>query len=257
MLINTKLGIIPLSKFMQLLVTQSLTAEHFKLPNGEYNVEIINMHIPNINKSKYVHILYYIILYPCYLPLVTEFCKNNLIKISDCTIQPDNIVDPINYCHDVFIPVLAKYGFDCNLATTTNKFYEGIMKLSTIKTMIANNIIDPIVFFSQIDYNNFINHMVFSIMAAVKSTTPEKQNIIIEQYMLGLSLLFKYSNNTFTTQHFNKILTCKNTSIVHRILRYIKLHPAKFSIVQSALCTDSEFVTEEIRELVNEYYISQ
>lgn len=256
MLINTKLGVIPLSKFMQLLVTQSLTAEHFKLPNGEYNVEIINMHIPNINKSKYVHILYYIILYPCYLPLVTELCKNNLIKIEECTIQPDNIIDPINFCHDVYISVLAKYGFECNLVTTRNKFYEGIMKLQTIKIMIANNIITPTIFFSQIDYDKFINHMVFSIMAAAKSTTPEKQNIIVEQYMLGLSLLFKYSSQIFTTQHLNKILTCKNTSIVHRIMRYIKLHPAKFSIIQTALCTDSEFVTEEIRELVNEYCVS-
>lgn len=241
---------------MKLLVAQSLNSDYFKVPNGAYNVELINMHIPNVNKSKYVHILYYIILYPHYLPLVTEFCRNNLIKIDDCSIQPDNIIDPINYCNDVFIPVLAKYGFECDLTTTCNKFYEGIMKLSTVKIMIANNIITPEVFFSQIDYNKFINHMVFSIIAAAKTMTPEKQDIIVEQYMLGLSLLFKYSHNIFTTQHLNKILTCKNSTVVHRIMRYIKLHPAKFSIIQSALCTDSEFVTEEIREIVNEYCIS-
>lgn len=256
MLINTKVGVISLQKFMKLLVAQSLNSDYFKVPNGAYNVELINMHIPNVNKSKYVHILYYIILYPHYLPLVTEFCRNNLIKIDDCSIQPDNIIDPINYCNDVFIPVLAKYGFECDLTTTCNKFYEGIMKLSTVKIMIANNIITPEVFFSQIDYNKFINHMVFSIIAAAKTMTPEKQDIIVEQYMLGLSLLFKYSHNIFTTQHLNKILTCKNSTVVHRIMRYIKLHPAKFSIIQSALCTDSEFVTEEIREIVNEYCIS-
>lgn len=256
MLINTKIGAISLQKFMKLLVAQSLNSDYFKVPNGAYNVDLINMHIPNVNKTKYVHILYYIILYPHYLPLVTEFCKNNLIKIDDCTIQPDNIIDPINYCNDVFIPVLARYGFECNLVTTTNKFYEGIMKLSTVKIMIANNIITPEVFFSQIDYNNFINHMVFSIIAATKSMTHEKQDIIVEQYMLGLSLLFKYSRNIFTTQHLNKILTCKHSTVVCRIMRYIKLHPAKFSIIPTALCTDSEFVTEEIREIVNEYYIS-
>lgn len=242
---------------MKLLVAQSLNSEYFKHPNGEYNLELINMHVPNIDRSKYVHILYYIILYPHYLPLVTEFCKNNLIKISDCSIQPDNIIDPINYCHDVFITVLAKYGFECNIVTTSNKFYEGVIKLSTIKIMIANNIITPEVFFSQIDYNKFINHMVFSIIAAAKSMPPEKQNIIVEQYMLGLSLLFKYNINVFTTQHLNKILTCKNSTVVHRIMRYIKLHPAKFSIISTALCTDSEFVTPEIRDIVNEYCISK
>lgn len=254
MLINTKVGVISLQKFMKLLVAQSLNSEYFKHPNGEYNLELINIHIPNVNKTKFVHILYYIILYPHYVQLVTEFCKNNLINISDCTIQPDNIVDPINYCHDVYIPILAKYGFECNLETTSNKFYEGIMKLPTIKIMITNNIIKPSVFFTKIDYNKFINHMVFSIIAAMQC---DKSDIIIEQYMLGLSLLFKYSNNIFTTQHLNKILTCKNKTIVHRVIRYIKLHPAKFNIIQAALCTDSEFVTPEIRDIVNEYCISK
>lgn len=254
MLINTKIGTYPLNKFMQLLVTEKLTLDHFKLPNNDFNVELINIHIPNINKTKFVHILYYLILYPSYLSLVTEFCKHNIIKINECTIQPDNIIDPINYCNNVYISVLSKYGFDCNLEVTENKFIEGILTYSTIQELIKNKIIIPEIFFSKIDYNNYLNHMILSIMAAAKSMTEDKQKIIIEQYMIGLAVLFKYSNNIFTSQHMNKILTCKNKIVVLRILRYSNLNPTKFNINPNYLCIDNDLVTEDIKNIIIENF---
>lgn len=254
MLINTKAGTYPLNKFMQLLVTEKLSIDHFKLPNNDYNVELINMHIPNINKTKFVHLLYYLILYPTYLPIVTEFCRNNIIKISECTIQPDNIIDPINYCNNVYIHLLHQYGFDCNIETTQNKFIEGILTYSTIQELIKSKIINPEIFFSQIDYNKYINHMVLSIMAAAKSMTEDKQKIIIEQYMIGLAVLFKYSSNIFTSQHMNKILTCKNSIVVRRILRYAKVNPTKFNIIPNYLCLDNDLVTDDIKQIIENYF---
>lgn len=254
MLINSKIGNFTLNKFMELLVTQKLTINHFKLPNNQYNVELINLHVPNIGKTKFVHIIYYIILYPCYLSLIKEFCAHNLIKINECTIQPDNIIDPLNYCNNVYIPVLHLYGFECDINTLKNKFVEGIVTYQTIQIFIKHKIIIPEIFFTQIDYNTFLNHMILSIMAAEKSVTQQKQNIIIEQYMVGLALLFKYSNNKFTTQHFNKIISCKNVNIIRRIIKYIKINPHKFDIKQNMICIDNDFITEDIKNIiVNEY----
>lgn len=250
MLINTKLGKFQLNELMQFLVTRKLTIDHFRLPNNYFNIELINIHVPNINHTKYVHLLYYLILYPEYLSLVTQFCENNLIKIEDVSIQPDNIIDPINYCHPIFIKILSTYGFTCNLNTTRNKFLEGVLLHSTIKSLIAHHIIIPETFFSKISYDDYLNHMIISIMAAAKSISADRQKIIIEQYMLGLALLFKYSANIFTTSHLNKVLSCKNKEVVQRVLRYIQLNPSKFDIIYDNICLDSEFVTEDIRNIV-------
>lgn len=250
MLINTKIGKFQLNELMQLLVTRKLTIDHFRLSNNYFNVELINIHVPNINHTKYVHLLYYLILYPEYLSLVTQFCKNNLIRIEDVSIQPDNIIDPINFCHPIFIPVLSTYGFTCDLTTTRNKFLEGVLLHSAIKAMIAQQLIIPEKFFSAINYDDYLNHMIISVMAATKSTAIDRQKIIIEQYMLGLALLFKYSTNIFTTSHLNKILSCRNIEVVQRVLRYIKINPDKFNIVSKHICLDSDFITDDIRDIV-------
>lgn len=255
MLINSKIQTFTLNEFMQLLVTQKLTINHFKHHNNQYNVELINLHVPNINKTKFVHILYYIILYPCYLPIVKEFCKNNLIKINECTIQPDNIIDPLNYCHNVYIPVLTSYGFDCDLQTLKNKFIEGIVTYPTIQLFIKYKIIIPNVFFTEIDYNKFLNHMILSIMAANKSMSEQKQNVIIEQYMLCLALLFKYSTNVFNTQHFNKIISCNNVAIIRRVINYIKTNPLKFDINKHLICSDSDFIAPHIKDIIENDFI--
>ena len=92
--------------------------------------------------------------------------------------------------------------------------------------------------------------MIISIIAAKKSLNDEKQNIIIEQYMLGLGLLFKYSSEKFNTMHFNKILTCNNVNIVKRVLRYIKLHPTNFNIIYSNLNIDDDLISNDIKNII-------
>lgn len=255
MLINTINGTLTINEFMKLLVSQKLSINHFKMSDGRYNKELINLHIPNVNKSKIVHILYYLILYPCYKNIVKEFCDKKLLNLIDCTIQPENIIDPLNYCHQDFIVILRNYGFNCNLDTLRNKFIEGILTHGMIKEYINVGIIDPIIFFSSVDYNIFINHMVLSIMAAMKSMTKEKVELITEQYMIGLALMFKHSRNPFTTQHFNKLLTCKDHLVIARVLKYITANPSHlFQIQPKLICLDKELVTEQIIQLVVNFY---
>lgn len=250
MLINTKIGKFTIIDIIKLLVNKKLTINHFILPNNDFNLELINLHVPNIQKTKFLHILYYMILYPEYYYIIEEFCKRKLIIISEVTIYPDNIIDPINFCHPVYIKLLYNYGFTCDLNTTRNKFIEGVLSYQIIKQMIDLNIINTTIFFNNIRYDEYLNHMVISIIAAAKSTNEEKQKIIIEQYMLGLGLLFKYSSEKFNTMHFNKILTCNNIEIVKRILRYIKLHPKNFNIIYSNLNIDNDLVSNDIKNII-------
>ncbi|MBR2022333.1 MAG: hypothetical protein IJ997_01440, partial [Mycoplasmataceae bacterium] len=235
MLINTQVGKFTIIDIIKLLVNKKLTIKHFILPNNAFNLELINIHLPNVQKTKFIHILYYLILYPEYYNIIEEFCKRKLIIISEVTIHPDNIIDPINFCHPIYIKLLYDYGFTCDLNTTKNKFIEGVLSYQMIKQMIDINIINPKIFFNNVKYDEYLNHMIISIIAAKKSLNNEKQNIIIEQYMLGLGLLFKYSSEKFNTMHFNKILTCNDINIVKRVLRYIKLHPTNFNIIYSNL----------------------
>lgn len=250
MLINTKAGRFTVNELIKILVTKRLTINHFRLSNGDFNVELINLHVPNVSKSKFLHILYYLILYPEYYSIVNELCNRNLIRIDDVTIQPDHINDPINYCHPVYIKLLYEYGFTCDTETLKNKFIEAVIPYETMKIFIDNKIINPVIFFNNIKFDDYLNHMIISILAAGKI---DKQKLIIDQYMIGLALLFKYSREKFNTQHFNKIITCKNTDVVKRILRYIKLHPDKFSIVYSNVISDNDLVTEEIKKSIQDF----
>lgn len=250
MLINTQVGKFTIIDIIKLLVNKKLTIKHFILPNNAFNLELINIHLPNVQKTKFIHILYYLILYPEYYNIIEEFCKRKLIIISEVTIHPDNIIDPINFCHPIYIKLLYDYGFTCDLNTTKNKFIEGVLSYQMIKQMIDINIINPKIFFNNVKYDEYLNHMIISIIAAKKSLNNEKQNIIIEQYMLGLGLLFKYSFEKFNTMHFNKILTCNDINIVKRVLRYIKLHPTNFNIIYSNLNIDDDLISNDIKNLI-------
>ena len=250
MLINTKLGKYTIIDIIKILVNKKLTIDYFILPNNNFNIELINIHIPNIQKTKFIHILYYLILYPEYYSIIEEFCKRKLIIISAVTIQPDNIIDPINFCHPIYIELLYNYGFTCDLNTTRNKFIEGVLSHKIVNKMIDLNIINPRIFFNNIRYDEYLNHMIISIIAASKSMNEEKQSIIIEQYMLGLGLLFKYSTEIFNTMHLNKILTCNNINIVKRVLRYINLHPANFNVIYSNLNIDNDLVSDDIKNII-------
>ena len=250
MLINTQVGKFTVIDIIKLLVNKKLTIKHFILPNNAFNLELINIHVPNVQKTKFIHILYYLILYPEYYNIIEEFCKRKLIIISEVTIHPDNIIDPINFCHPIYIKLLYDYGFTCDLNTTKNKFIEGVLSYQMIKQMIDINIIYPIIFFNNVKYDEYLNHMIISIIAAKKSLNDEKQNIIIEQYMLGLGLLFKYSSEKFNTMHFNKILTCNDINIVKRVLRYIKLHPTNFNIIYSNLNIDDDLISNDIKNII-------
>lgn len=250
MLINTQVGKFTIIDIIKLLVNKKLTIKHFILPNNAFNLELINIHLPNVQKTKFIHILYYLILYPEYYNIIEEFCKRKLIIISEVTIHPDNIIDPINFCHPIYIKLLYDYGFTCDLNTTKNKFIEGVLSYQMIKQMIDINIINPKIFFNNVKYDEYLNHMIISIIAAKKSLNNEKQNIIIEQYMLGLGLLFKYSSEKFNTMHFNKILTCNDINIVKRVLRYIKLHPTNFNIIYSNLNIDDDLISNDIKNLI-------
>ena len=250
MLINTQVGKFTVIDIIKLLVNKKLTIKHFILPNNAFNFELINIHVPNVQKTKFIHILYYLILYPEYYNIIEEFCKRKLIIISEVTIHPDNIIDPINFCHPIYIKLLYDYGFTCDLNTTKNKFIEGVLSYQMIKQMIDINIINPKIFFNNVKYDEYLNHMIISIIAAKKSLNDEKQNIIIEQYMLGLGLLFKYSSEKFNTMHFNKILTCNDINIVKRVLRYIKLHPTNFNIIYSNLNIDDDLISNDIKNII-------
>lgn len=250
MLINTQVGKFTVIDIIKLLVNKKLTIKHFILPNNAFNLELINIHVPNVQKTKFIHILYYLILYPEYYDIIEEFCKRKLIIISEVTIHPDNIIDPINFCHPIYIKLLYDYGFTCDLNTTKNKFIEGVLSYQMIKQMIDINIINPKIFFNNVKYDEYLNHMIISIIAAKKSLNDEKQNIIIEQYMLGLGLLFKYSSEKFNTMHFNKILTCNDINIVKRVLRYIKLHPTNFNIIYSNLNIDDDLISDDIKNII-------
>ena len=250
MLINTQVGKFTVIDIIKLLVNKKLTIKHFILSNNAFNFELINIHVPNVQKTKFIHILYYLILYPEYYNIIEEFCKRKLIIISEVTIHPDNIIDPINFCHPIYIKLLYDYGFTCDLNTTKNKFIEGVLSYQMIKQMIDINIINPKIFFNNVKYDEYLNHMIISIIAAKKSLNDEKQNIIIEQYMLGLGLLFKYSSEKFNTMHFNKILTCNDINIVKRVLRYIKLHPTNFNIIYSNLNIDDDLISNDIKNII-------
>ena len=57
MLINTKIGKFTIIDIIKLLVNKKLTINHFILPNNDFNLELINLHVPNIQKTKFLHIL--------------------------------------------------------------------------------------------------------------------------------------------------------------------------------------------------------
>lgn len=202
------------------IVSKKLVYADLCLPNGEPCWEWINCHVPNMDHTKSVSLIYYLILIPEYLSLVQKLCDGNLLDHHP-TILPDNVCDPLNFCHPVYIPILWKYGFVPDLERFRMRFIEGVCNADTLRAMFA--CIDAVQFCSNISYDEFINRMVISVLASSK-------RLIMERYMLALAYMFQNSRNIFTTQHLNKLMATRNPLIIQRVIRYAKLHPTKFQL---------------------------
>ena len=236
-----------LRKIMDALVTKKLKITDL-CKNGNLDFDLVNAHVFNVDKTRRVSLLYYLVLIPEYYQLVQTLFENSIIDIPHTTIEPEGICDPINFCHPIYIKMLWAYGFPIDIPRFKVRFMEGVCSSEVLKETFAC-IGDPTPFCSSIDYDHFLNRMVLTCLAAMKSKVDVRKRIK-EQYMLALAYLFRYSTRLFTTHHLNKLMTCKDKNIIERILRYYRLHNDKFDFKLYEVCHDTTCVDKEIIDIV-------